>query len=307
MEIKGPAQAVLQLKKQLEALVAQQLKNLIESRHLYQSVLLAPGALLDQMLQRVGGEFRDHVTYGFQNLIHGLWLARDPYLALRGAGESGSLTNIVFSTPDVKLFCSNCRRIEAFNSVSTEDFLQRLPPEGGYSINRQKIQVFVASFLCQSCKSVPEVFILRRVGDKITICGRAPIETVNVGTAIPKVLRKYYSDAMVAHHSGQSLAGNFLLRTLIEQWARAQVSEPGLVLADEVLDGYMEMLPQDFRSRFPSLRALYSELSNDIHLAHGDAKLFERSRVAIDEHFEARRLYKLAERMTDSTNQPVST
>jgi len=196
--------------------------------------------------------------------------------------------------PHVKLFCSHCRRIEAFNSVSTEEFLRRAG-HSGPKLNQETVQVFVAAFLCQSCKSVPEVFIVRRVGSKLTICGRAPIETVNVPKVIPKMLRQYYSNSIVAHQSGQTLAGNFLLRTLIEQWAQKHVTTACSRQADEILELYMENLPADFKNRFPSIRALYGDLSRDIHLARGDSELFERARMIITEHFEARRLFKLPE------------
>ena len=38
-----------------------------------------------------------------------------------------------------------------------------------------------------------------------------------------------------------------------------------------------------------------ADLSSDIHLARGDSELFERARMIITEHFEARRLFKLPE------------
>jgi hypothetical protein len=68
----------------------------------------------------------------------------------------------------------------------------------------------------------------------------------------------------------------------------------------------MEMLPLDFRNRFASLRALYGELSNDIHSAKGDPSLFERARITIVDHFEARRLFKL-EDVSPMGNNPSQT
>jgi hypothetical protein len=198
-----------------------------------------------------------------------------------------------FDTPDVKLYCTKCGRLEAFNAVSTEEFLRRgAGSRDNFSTNQGIVQVFVMSFLCQSCKGVPEVFTIRREGAKLVLCGRAPIEHIEVPTVIPKQVRPLFSGAIVAHQSGQTLAGIFLLRTLIEQWAQSAAPSKG-IQADEAIDSYLTTLPEDFKGRFPSLRALYGELSADIHCATGSSELFEKARNQILEHFDARRLYKL--------------
>jgi hypothetical protein len=224
----------MDLKKELESSVAHHLKVLIESKHLYQGIRIEANDVLEKALSQAGGSYPDQVNSGFSSFLYGPWLAHDPcldHLALR----QGTFTNLVFSMPGVKLFCGHCERVEAFNSVSTEEFLGR----GGYGepvVGRETIQVFVASFLCQSCKTVPEVFVIHRQGIKLTISGRAPIETVNAPKQIPRGVRHYYASALVAHHSGQSLCANFLLRTLIEQWTRKYVATSGPRLADEILD-----------------------------------------------------------------------
>jgi hypothetical protein len=154
------------------------------------------------------------------------------------------------------------------------------------------VQVFVFSFLCQSCKNIPEVLLVRREGFKLTNSGRSPIEHVDVPPDIPNSMKRFYRGAVVAHQSGQTLAGIFLLRTLIEQWARSK-APPGQLLADAVLDAYMAPLPENFKSQFPSLRKLYEDLSVDIHIAKGDPTLYEETRAEIVRHFEARRIFRL--------------
>ncbi len=136
------------------------------------------------------------------------------------------------------------------------------------------------------------MFIVRRENFKLTLSGRAPIEHIEIPRTIPKNIQRFYSGAIVAYQSGQTLAGIFLLRTLIEQWAKSVATEKDLQ-ADEAIDSYLITLPDDFKGRFPSLRVLYGELSLDIHTATGSAELFEKARNQIDEHFEARRLFKI--------------
>jgi hypothetical protein len=203
---------------------------------------------------------------------------------------------IKFRPPDVKLFCASvtCDRTEAFNLVSAEEFLSRdlQRVEAGYATGAQTVQIFVFSYQCQSCKGAPEVFVVRRHGFRLTIAGRAPIEHVEVPAAIPKGPKKFFSAAVVAHQSGQTLSGLFQLRTLLEQFARTTTGSTA-TNADAVMEAYMGTLPGDFKDRFPSMRNLYDRLSVDLHAATGSAELFEEAQQDIVQHFEARRLFKI--------------
>lgn len=268
------------------------LKALLESKHLYQSGSIDDNYLIGEFKKRVMPEDEAYFTMAAHKAAFANWTAVD-----KSAREAQPLGHVPdtkremrFTVPDVKLYCSVCNRTEAFNSISAEDFLGRAKQDATFGLYGKLIQIFVLSFLCQSCKSVPEVFVVRREGTKFKLCGRAPIEHVDVPKVIPKVVGKFYSGAVVAHQSGQTLAGLFLLRTLIEQWTRDQLpNEKGK--ADQVLDAYMAKLPEDFKGRFPSLRELYENLSKDIHAATGSSELFADSIKKIDRHFEARRLF----------------
>jgi hypothetical protein len=111
---------------------------------------------------------------------------------------------------------------------------------------------------------------------------------------VPKAVRKFYSDAVVAFQSGQVLAANFLLRVLIEQWALYIIPQ-NMGAADKNLDAYVATLPDDFRRRFPTLREQYSKLSVDIHNATGSPELFQASQEDLLRHYDARRLWRLQE------------
>lgn len=97
------------------------------------------------------------------------------------------------------------------------------------------------------------------------------------------------------------MAGIFLLRTLIEQWARIRTKGEERD-ADKVLQAYMATLPHDFRERFPSMPNVYGELSADLHTATGSAELFDKAVGEIDQHFDAPRLH----RVPDEDPQPAS-
>jgi hypothetical protein len=185
----------------------------------------------------------------------------------------------------VKLFCEACDRIEPFNLFAAQDVLAT-----DSSADEKAVQVFALQYQCQGCKGIPEVFLIRRDTVRLTLCGRAPMEHVDAPAVIPKPVKRFYVGAVVAQQSGQTLAGNFMLRTLIEQWARSATNRSDH--ADKVLDAYVETLPEDFRGRFPVLRETYGDLSADLHAATGAETTFEKARAEIVKHFDARRLFE---------------
>src|SRR4030042_4379170 len=134
--------------------------------------------------------------------------------------------------------------------------------------------------------------MIRRKGLKLNLEGRSPIEHVAVPKVIPKKQDKYYSDAIIAHNSGQTLAGLFLLRTFIEQYIRNLYNRSELPV-DQLIEQYMASLPTDFKSRFPSLQDMYSQLSEAIHMATASEELFASTVEKINRHFDAKRLFGL--------------
>jgi hypothetical protein len=159
-------------------------------------------------------------------------------------------------------------------------------------------QWYQLAYQCQQCHSVPVRLLVRRSRLRLRLAGRDPIEFVPPPPGL-KGSTKFFSDAVVAHHAGQTLAGLFLLRTYIEQYWRTIQPVQELLKAKPRATGeeqgeiYQSTLPADFKSRFPSLVDLYRQLSAAMHEANADVTLFEDSAAKIAEHFDARRLFKL--------------
>lgn len=130
---------------------------------------------------------------------------------------------------------------------------------------------------------------------KLTISGRWPIESVKVPNHIPKWVRKYYSDAMIANHTGMTLCALFMLRTVIEQFWESRGLRNGEVRTsgDELGTRYKATLSDAFKSQFPSLSDIYDSVSAALHAVNADAELFNKSMEKLNEHFDARRLFKL--------------
>lgn len=291
--IRNASDAIKSHNEAITAAVQNTVRQLLEQKHLYQS--------LEVDLKHASEEFQKRISEDLRRFLpimpeYWPWLL---YETMSFQGVVASLAGqpdqpkITWHLPDAKLFCKLCDRLEPFNALSGWNILDRVNPiTGGISHKGKLHQVFCVSYLCQSCKSVPEVFLIRRVGTRLSLAGRAPMEHVPVPKSIPHEIRKYYSDAVVAYQSGQVLAALFMLRTICEQWTRRFAGTADR--ADEALDKYMVGLPSDFNARFPSLRTIYSDLSNALHAANASHELFEKSLASIEEHFDARRLFKLA-------------
>jgi len=292
-----PAQAAERVEQLIQQRVSTTFKTLIEHKHLYQSLEVSIDGLVPSVenvatpLARAHGRrgnLKEELEMHASAFFFGRWvlpgtLNAEPALPLR---------KCLVQLSDIKTFCKVCGRIEPFNLVAAVDFLAATANSGGtQAALADHVQNFVISFLCQGCKRVPEVFMVRREGAKITNCGRSPIEQVEVAKYIPKAAMQYVRGAIVAHQSRQTLAGLFLLRTSIEQWIRSLGANHDK--ADQAIDWYMSTLPLDFSAHFPSLRDLYSKLSDAMHKADASAALFDQTKADIERHFDARRLFKL--------------
>jgi hypothetical protein len=211
---------------------------------------------------------------------------------IQGAPVSEAEKDFVpFALPHINTFCSECKGRPPFNPVNhlSSCLLQQ---------GHDQDQCYTLAYECQQCHSLPVRFLVRRQSLKLRLVGRDPIEAIPPPPAL-KGPTKFYSDAVVAHHAGQTLAGVFLLRTYVEQYWRtvptvqAKIKERPRATGDEQGEAYQATLPADLKSRFPSLSDIYGKLSAAMHDANADGALFGECCGRIVEHFEARRLFKL--------------
>jgi hypothetical protein len=275
-----------------EQRVADALRELLERKHLYQSVEVKLSvstnfeAAAKAPTERAANTL--DLAAGLQDGPWSIFGNRTVDYSLNRAGFSGVKGEewLQVRAPELKLYCATpCKRVEPFHATLCPHVFSSNEPKPAR-------QIFVLQYVCQSCRGEPTVFLVRREGLKLTLAGRSPIEHVNVPREIPRQVARYYSGAVVAHQSGQTLAGNFLLRTLVEQWVRS-FPPAAEMRAEEALNWYYRNLPEDFSQRFPSLRSIYEKLSSDIHAAGGEAKVFIDESARIMKHFDAWRVYEL--------------
>ena len=278
------------------AAIRSALRMLLEDKHLYQSVDVD---VSDIFTKRLKPHLQSPMSHAALHVMAQapkyIWRIRDDEDVLASLAKSTGTTTpeeFLWQPPDIKSHCAKCERDEPFNVFSSLNVLPRSGSQHKQFVGpKGLVQVFSISYLCQSCKSIPEVFLVRRTGSKLQLAGRAPMETTAIPRFIPQAIANYYSGARIAFQSGQTLAALFLLRTACEQWCKPFGSIDDK--ADVCLDKYGQTLPTDFRDRFPSLKAVYSELSAAIHQADPNSDLFNAMSEAVTEHFEARKLYKL--------------
>lgn len=158
-----------------------------------------------------------------------------------------------------------------------------------------KCQTFMFPYQCQACKGEPLVFLVRREGMKLTLVGRNHFELPNVPKTIPKEETKFLGEATIAFNTGSPLAGLFLLRTTVEQYMRRVTGITEKLSGDDLADRYATLLADDFpKSRYPSLKSVYDELSACIHAADANEAQFLKSRADIEKHFDLLKHFPLA-------------
>jgi hypothetical protein len=284
-------------KERLSQSVANAIGDLLAQKHLYQCVrvdmseieratAIPPGM---GMNPEEGLEF--HLREKLQFMP---WIPSGDGMAIRiMRNPSFAETNLLFAVPHIKIFCPICERDEPHNPH--DDILQsslRSTTLVHGDAGAKTVQILLLDYLCQSCKRCIVTFMLCRDGNKLTIVGRNPIESVHVPSFMPKDQREYYSSALIAYNAGQTLPGLFMLRTFIEQYIYSKHPDMSEYI-DKAIDAYMKSLPEEFNNRFPSLRSAYERLSVAIHSANADTTLFETISKELLIHFDAKRLYKM--------------
>ncbi len=285
--------------------LAEQLKLLLETKHLYQKLVLDPKPIVHKYRDMVWGLVgeRDAFENTFNRDFSGhLTLADKQLLNDRGKPIPSLIVG------NVKLFCGTCDAREAFRPIwfsdITNSLLQENLQEDKFKVAfRNNFQLFFLVYQCQHCEGVPEAFVVRRSSLDLSIEGRSPIEHVEIPHYIPKPEKHWFRDAVIAFQTGKVLAALFYLRTFIEQFARRKTTlQQAKATGDEIMTAYIETLPAHLRSTMPSLTEWYDKISASLHTANEDSELFAAARERIEKHFDIRRVHEI-----DKVSDPART
>lgn len=275
-------------------------KQLLNTKHLYQSVEI-PFKESDELFPRLIFEIRRQyyisnpsIEKSKFNQIYDLstkvsWVIQNPYEKISKQVLNDMTPNAEFSIlpPTIRSYCRVCKNNEPYNFVKGYEMIDEFKEPD------KRIQVFALTYECQGCKEIPETFLISREKNKLTLSGRSPIEQVKVPKYLPKEQAKYVSDAIVAYNSGQTLAGLFQLRVFIEQYVRSKSSDQETKNIEGLFTEYASTLPIEFKGKFPSLQSVYDSLSQDIHLANPNIESYEKAIKDIERHFDAKRLFEI--------------
>lgn len=192
--------------------------------------------------------------------------------------------------PTILTECHTCKTRWPFNPVPNGSSTQAGKSQNGN-------QWFLFSYECQTCKGEPVRFLVRRQKQKLTLCGRDPMEPITVPDVIPRDQRDRFGNAIIAYQSGQILSAIFGLRVFIEQHWRSidavstEIAGIPRPTGDEMGAAYKTTLPDELKKQFPTLCECYDELSKAMHLADESPEVYERVYKQIVLHFRALQLF----------------
>jgi hypothetical protein len=273
------------------------LKLLLETKHIYQKVEIEANKVCSEVQGLTEEDQRPLlVRWRSEFLAEPILIASTEQLreAPRTGLPRSVLTLLLYN---VKLFCSRCESSEAFAPVWYRELTNEIAKHSSETRITSGVlkgwQIFALMYQCQRCKAAPESFLVKRDRWNLLLHGRSPMEEVDVPKCIPKKESWLYRDALIARHGGKTLAALFYLRSFIEQFARRVTRVTGKVTGDKIMDAYAQTLPAAQRDQMPSLREWYDRLSEPVHEAREDEELFNEARVAIENHFDIRRVFNI--------------
>jgi hypothetical protein len=297
------------------------LKELLESKQLYQSVTVETADLKepisDQLHQTVeltgqAGSIvrsrrltdieRKAPTAMIKKLLESKWIfvveKPAPTKPQRTLYPVGSDNEPMCFLPRIVRSCVKCDAATAhllgYFASPVDEPLVAL--DLGMNASHSKVQCFTFSYQCQVCREEPNVFLVRRVAAKLTLVGRSIFEKISIPKYIPEPLRGHFSEALIASTAGKFLPACLYLRLVVEHHMKASIDVsklPAKPTGDELADEYSKILHSEFPRSLCSLKTVYSDLRQVIHEGREDSETFKKSLGAISTHFDQLRLLPL--------------
>ncbi|MBE2287712.1 MAG: hypothetical protein IAE77_29915 [Prosthecobacter sp.] len=314
---------VIKVIQELRSRIEAALKELLESKQLYQSVTVHTADLAEPVLAQndsvvelmspagpivraryLNETERKAPTRVVKKILDSSWVLvveqPAPTKPQRPQYPIESDKEPICFLPRIVRSCVKCDSVTAhlpgyFGASITEPLIAL---DLGMTSSKNRIQVFSFSYQCQVCREEPNVFLVRRQGAKLTLVGRSIFEKISVPKFVPEALRSLFSEALVASMAGKFLPACLYLRLVIEHHMRASVDVarlPNKPTGDELADEYSKVLHSEFPRSLCSFKTIYSDLSQVIHEGREDADVFKKSVDGISLHFDQLRLLPLSD------------
>jgi hypothetical protein len=272
--VSGPAATFSHLQKAF----TKALQLLLQEKHQYQSVDVDAGPDGDPV-----GEIARSYWHP-----DGTRLIDDPLSQPNAEGMHA----LSFALPSIQIWCEECQSGTLFKPdvMRCRSVQGKTPTE----------QSFLLSYQCGDCSNRRITFLVTRKAGCLELSGRDPLETQKAPASLPRTVSRFYADAQVAHHTGQSLAALCLLRQFIEEfWLKIPDIQTALSLdprlrVDEIGDLYERSLPLEFRNEYPSLERCHQALTAAINGEAVRPDVFPFCSSEILDHMDGRRFRRLA-------------
>jgi hypothetical protein len=303
---------------QFRAAVETAVRELLETKHLYQSVRISlepiraaisaskatfvesgrPGPFSRGSFGLTAGEIERHHVRHKQELGKILnCLTRNDWklvtedlrdIPLRSNHPDSPNGEPICFLPTICRGCCHCDAVRPphnpgyFGSQKPEPLLDVVMPRVH---NRPTTQYWSIAYQCQSCRAEPVVYSVRREGEKLQIVGRSLFDRVSIPRHYPTHLHRFYSETQIARTAGKPLPGSLYLRLLIEHYMRSVLGIAARVTGDELADAYSQRLSPNFPRSEASLKEVYAILSSIIHEGRDDSDILDAMIEKVDRHF----------------------
>lgn len=153
-------------------------------------------------------------------------------------------------------------------------------------------QVLHLYYRCATCRKRHLVFQVFRRGLKAQLTGRSQPYRPKLDKVWPDSISDIIRDALCADAENDVAAAYYHLRTAIEFHIKNELGLPVAqkIEGNDLCDKYNESQDMRLRTDFPSLAALYTELSAGLHSRDVDSKQFSDMLGKLLDHLRAKEL-----------------
>ncbi len=160
----GPTSGLFVLTVELSQAMSEQLKVLLETKHLYQKVLISPEKLVAAFKQRVAPASLRPFEELTKELLASVSFIPAKEQLFREERDGPRKAEFTLLLSGLKLFCSDCNGREVANPIWFGDLKNELLKlymhrEESLTLPPPGFQLFLLSYQCQRCRSAPQAFL----------------------------------------------------------------------------------------------------------------------------------------------------
>ena len=197
---------------------------------------------------------------------------------------------IKFYLPEIETFCKSCKKVTVHLSMIESIFDGR---DELFDKSDTTQQILIPYYNCGVCYNDVVIYLIKRKGNKITICGRTERLRYNVDKIIPIKFKEIIEDALSAVNENDLYAGFYHLRTFLEHYMKEVLQIPHVEQkrGDELVRMYNESLNNKFLSSTISFSVVYDKLNYNLHSRNGEHTDFYKFLEDIYNHLKAKELF----------------